>query len=141
MADDCVFCALVRCEVESSPIYQDALTLAFMNLRQANPGHVLVIPKTHVATLDQLDPHTASALFQTVVKVSQAVQTAFQPDGYNIWQSNHAAAGQEIPHVHIHIFPRAAGDQQLQFYRNTSPEPATRAHLDALAAQIRGAFA
>lgn len=140
MSDDCIFCALVRGEVESSPVYQDTLTLAFMNLRQANPGHVLVIPKTHVETLDQLDPHTASALFQTVVKVAQAVQTAFQPEGYNIWQSNHAAAGQEISHVHIHVFPRASGDQQLQFYRNNSPEPAERAYLNALAAQIRGAF-
>ena len=110
--------------------------MAFMNIRQGNPGHVLVIPKLHVETIDALDLDLAAQLFQTVVVVAKALRTTFRFDGLNIWQSNGEVAGQEIPHVHIHLLPRQTNDDLLQFYKQM-PSAQARQHLDELAQRIR----
>lgn len=136
---ECVFCAIVQMAAEASRVYEDNDTLAFMNLRQGNPGHVLVIPKAHIETIDALDLDTAAALSHTLVKVAQAIQIAFKPDGLNVWQSNRAAAGQEIPHVHFQLLPRWEDDHLIQFYTRVPPY-AERAYLDELAEQIRAAL-
>lgn len=133
---DCLFCDVVHGKAASSIVYRDEQTCAFMNLRQANAGHVLVVPRSHVETIDQLDRETAAALFWTVVHVSRGIRTALQPDGLNIWQSNGAAAGQEIPHVHIHLLPRMANDNKIQFYTQLPPLE-QRPYLDELADRIR----
>ncbi len=136
----CLFCEIVARRRPASIVYEDALTLAFMNLRQANPGHVLIIPKMHVVTVDTLPLDIAGPFFETVVRVSRAVQAAFSPPGLSLWQSNGTVAGQEIPHVHIHILPRRPGDGAVAFYAQPPPtEP--RAVLDYLAEQIRRALA
>lgn len=135
---ECVFCAIMRGAAPASRVYEDDVTLAFMNLRQGSPGHVLVIPKAHIETIYEMDAATAARLFQTVTQVAGVLRRVFAPDGLNIWQSNGAAAGQEIPHVHIHLLPRSAGDDLVQFYTRTPPA-ADRATLDALAARIRAA--
>ncbi len=136
---ECLFCAIVRGEAVASPVYEDDTTLAFMNLRQGNPGHVLVIPKAHVEMLYELDVGTTASLFQAVVTVARAIRTAFAPNGLNIWQSNGESAGQEIPHVHIHLFPRMVNDHRIQFYTQTPPH-AERDDLDQLAARLRQAL-
>jgi len=136
---DCVFCDIVAGREAASRVYEDDATLAFMNLRQANPGHVLVVPKAHLVTLDQLTPDVAARLFQAVVLVARAVQRCFAPDGLSIWQSNGVAAGQEIFHVHVHVFPRRAGDGFLRVYPEL-PACEGRATLDRLAGQLRAAI-
>jgi histidine triad (HIT) family protein len=137
--DGCIFCAIVAGREPASRVYEDADTLAFMNLRQANPGHVLVIPKGHVSTIDQLPLTLAATLAQTVVRVSRAIQAAFAPDGLSVWQSNGVAAGQEIFHVHVHVFSRRAGDGFLAVYP-ALPPVIPRPELDQLAAQLRATF-
>ncbi len=135
----CIFCEIVARQSEASFVYEDQETLAFMNLRQANPGHVLVIPKCHIETVEALPLPTAGALFQTVVRVTRAVQATFAPEGLSLWQANGAAAGQEVPHVHIHVLPRYRGDRAVTFYPAVPPI-APRDKLDQLAAQIRKAM-
>jgi histidine triad (HIT) family protein len=135
----CVFCDIVAGREAASRVYEDDATLAFMNLRQANAGHVLVVPKTHLVTLDQLTPDIAARLFQAVVLVARAVQRCFGPDGLNIWQSNGVAAGQDVFHVHVHVFPRWAGDGFLSVYPEL-PACEERATLDRLAGQLRAAI-
>jgi histidine triad (HIT) family protein len=135
----CLFCGIVAGTEPASRVYEDANTLAFMNIRQGNAGHVLVIPKLHIETIDQLPLALAGDLFQTVVRVSQAINQTIKPDGLNIWQSNGEGAGQEIPHIHIHLFPRWNGDDKVQFYK-TFPPHAERAYLDQLAETIRDGF-
>lgn len=132
----CIFCEIINQQAAASIVYEDETTLAFMNSRQGNAGHVLVIPKLHVATFDQLDFALASDLSQTVLKLAKHIQAVLQPDGLNIWQSNGVSAGQEVPHVHIHLLPRKTDDQLLQFYQHTPPHE-SRATLDALAARLR----
>jgi histidine triad (HIT) family protein len=139
MTDNCLFCGIVKDDIEASLVYEDELTLAFMNLRQGNPGHVLVIPKAHIETIDELDMELASALFRTVVKVAQGIKLALHPDGMNVWQSNGPAAGQEIPHIHFHLFPRELNDNRVRFYTQLPPL-AERRYLNELAEQIRVAL-
>ncbi len=140
MDADCVFCRIIGRQVTASRVYEDDATLAFIDLRQPNPGHVLVVPKVHVPTLDQLPLEVAARLMQTVVLMTGAVQRSFALDGINIWQSNGAAAGQEVFHVHMHVFPRRAGDGCLRIYPEAPPTPA-RTELDRLAAQLRAVIA
>ena len=136
--DRCIFCQIVAGKAGASIVYEDAGTMAFMNLRQANQGHVLVIPRRHVEQVYDLDAGLAANLMQTVVAVSKAVRGAFQPAGLNVWQSNGEEAGQEIPHVHFHIFPRWPNDGYFAPYPELPP-PQPRAILDALAERIKQA--
>jgi histidine triad (HIT) family protein len=133
----CVFCDIVGGTSEASRVYEDDTTLAFMNIKQLSDGHVLVIPKQHIETVDQLPLALAGALFQTTVTIARAVQQTFQPEGMNVWQSNGSAAGQEVPHVHVHIFPRRHDDRFSGFRYETMPPLVERARLDVLALQIR----
>ncbi len=136
MADDCVFCQIVAGKIPASVVYEDERMLAFMDLHQLNPGHLLVIPKGHIPTLDQLPVNLAGPLLQTVVLLTRAVQLSIKPDGINIWQSNGEAAGQEVLHVHFHIVPRFVDDGLRQIYA-VAPPVTPRSELDQLAAQIR----
>lgn len=113
---DCVFCRIIRGELDSAIVYEDESTLAFMDLRQSNEGHVLVVPKRHFEQICDLDDDTASALAGTVCKVARAVRRVYAPDGLSIWQSNGPAAFQEVPHVHWHVFPRYKDDGHLVVY-------------------------
>ena len=109
--------------------------MAFMDLRQMSPGHVLVIPKTHVADIFDVDATTGAALMTTIARVARAVRDALRPDGMNIWQSNGKGAGQEVFHVHFHVLPRREGDGMLRIYPR-HPDAPSRAELSAIAQNI-----
>lgn len=117
---DCVFCRIILGELDSATIYEDEYTLAFLNLRQSNEGHVLVVPRNHVEQIYDLDEDTACALAGTVCKVAGAVRRVYAPEGLSIWQSNGPAAFQEVPHVHWHVFPRYIDDGHLVVYPRIS---------------------
>ena len=113
---DCVFCRIIRGELDSATIYEDESTLAFMNLHQSNEGHVLVVPRNHFEQIYDLDEDTASALAISICKVARAVRRVYAPEGLSIWQSNGPAAFQEVPHVHWHILPRYTDDGLFVVY-------------------------
>ncbi len=115
-ARDCVFCRIILGELDSATIYEDEYTLAFLNLRQSNEGHVLVVPRNHVEQIYDLDEESASALAISVCKVARAVRRVYAPEGLSIWQSNGPAAFQEVPHVHWHVFPRYSEDGHIVVY-------------------------
>lgn len=100
-----------------------------------SPGHVLVVPKTHVPDIFALDDALGAAVMRTVMRVARAVGDALRPDGLNIWQSNGEAAGQEVLHAHFHVLPRAQGDGMLRIYPRR-PDYPSRGELDSLAASI-----
>lgn len=102
-------------------MHSDELAIAFMDLRQAEPGHVLVIPRWHVRTIDLLDEDTAAHVMRLAVRVSRAALAAFVPDGLSLWQSNGAGAMQEVAHVHLHLQPRRIGDGLLRIYPDERP--------------------
>ena len=136
MSDACIFCGIANQTVPASIVYEDALTLAFLDLRHFLPGHTLVIPRRHIPDLRECDEATGAALMATLSRVTRAVDAAFPNEGLSIWHSIGPAAFQEVPHLHLHIQPRRLGDQMLRVYPS-SPDSPDRAVLDDWAAQIR----
>jgi histidine triad (HIT) family protein len=121
MGRDCVLCKIGGGQIPSQRIHEDALTLAFLDVDQINPGHVIVTLKPHVESIVEMSPDQASAVFQTVSRVARAVETTFQPAGFMIVQTS-GAAGQTVPHLHFHVMPRTAGDGvRLAWPRRNSP--------------------
>ena len=116
LKNDCVFCRIMRGELDAAIVYKDESTMAFLDLRQSNEGHVLVVPRRHFEQIYDLDDDSACALAGTVCKVARAVRRVYSSDGLSIWQSNGPAAYQEVPHVHWHIFPRYTDDGHLVVY-------------------------
>jgi len=135
----CVFCRVIAGALPASRVCEDDFTLAFMDLRQTNAGHVLVLPKRHVETIDLLPPDLAGPLMQATARVARALRTALEPHGINVWQSNGAAAGQEVPHVHVHVFPRYVGDGHFRIYPGRAPN-ASRRELEEIAARLHAAL-
>lgn len=84
--------------------------LAFLDIAPANPGHTLLIPKKHYATLLDANDALLVKLIRTTKKIAKAVMRATRADGFNIGINNKKAAGQLIPHLHVHIIPRFTGD-------------------------------
>lgn len=117
----CVFCDIVANDAPAYRIFEDEQTLAFLDIEPANPGHVLVIPTTHCETLTDMSSALTTSVFQTVRRVADAIESAFDPDGVNIMQSNGAAAGQEIHHAHVHVVPRYDGDDVTLHWTASAP--------------------
>jgi histidine triad (HIT) family protein len=127
-SDPCVFCRIIAGTAPANYVLRDDAVIAIADLRQVTEGHILVMPRAHVETIDDLDEATASKLAWSTIRVSRAVRRAYAPDGINVWSSNGEAAGQEVPHVHIHVFPRLAGDGLMRVYPG---EPLARYNADS----------
>lgn len=104
-----VFAKILRGEIPSVKVYDDAETLAFMDIMPSADGHTLVIPKEPAENIFELSPKAAEALMRTTQKIARAVKKATGCPGVMIMQLNGAAAGQSVFHVHFHIVPRHAG--------------------------------
>jgi histidine triad (HIT) family protein len=107
---DCIFCAIVADKSPAAIVYEDHDTLAFLDIYRVAEGHTLVIPKAHVRTAFDMDDHTGCTLMRTVRIVSNALRATGLGEGLNILQSNEAAGGQDIFHLHFHLIPRKAND-------------------------------
>ena len=141
MSDDCAFCEILAGRAPASVVYADARVVAFVDLRQAEPGHVLVVPRTHVPRVHLLGAEDAAALMQAAVRIASALDAAaLAPEGMSLWQSNGEGAFQEVDHVHLHVHPRRVGDGLLDVYPRGLPEPVPRAVLDELAGRVRAAL-
>ena len=132
----CVFCEIVTGAVPASIVYRDALTMAFVDLRQFHPGHTLVMPCRHFNDVRELDDVTGAALMATVARVTRAVSAAFPNEGLSLWHSIGDAAFQEVPHLHIHVHPRLKDDGVLRVYPD-SPPIADQQTRDEYAARLR----
>ena len=134
----CIFCRLAAGEIPASRVYEDEVTLAFMDLGQLNPGHTLVAVKRHAATLLDLTPDEAAAAMRTAHRVAQAVHKAFDPPGITLLQCNGKVADQTVFHFHIHVVPRYPDDGVgLSWPRKDPP----RELLEHYAEQLRQAIA
>jgi histidine triad (HIT) family protein len=136
MSNECVFCQIVRGTEPASIVWEDELTMAFVDHRQFHPGHTLVIPRRHLADVRELDERTGAALMASVARITRAVAAAFPNEGLSLWHSIGAAADQEVPHLHIHVHPRRLDDRLLRIYPRPAPRPET-AVRDAYAATLR----
>ncbi|GLC25888.1 hypothetical protein rosag_24010 [Roseisolibacter agri] len=120
----------------ASVVAAEPLALAFLDLRQYHPGHVLVIPRQHLPDVRALDDATAAAVMLLVARVARAVDAAFPNDGLSVWHSAGPGAHQEVPHLHVHVHPRRLGDGLLRIYPAAPAHP-ERATLEAWATRLR----
>ncbi|WP_293447039.1 HIT family protein [Planktotalea sp.] len=104
-----IFAKILRGEIPSFKVYEDAATYCFMDIMPRSDGHCLVIPKTPCRNILDATPEQLSACMATVQKVSNACMKAFGADGISLQQFSEAAGGQEVFHLHFHIHPRHAG--------------------------------
>lgn len=111
MVERCVFCRIVRGEVPSHVVYEDERSLAFLDINPSAPGHTLVIPKVHVARVEDLSEEDATALFRALHRLVGRIQEAVDAFASTIGINNGRESGQEVPHVHIHVIPRSMGDR------------------------------
>ncbi len=140
-SDDCLLCQLVRRELPVSALYEDDQVFAFMDIQPANSGHSLIIPKQHAAYLADFPADIIGHVAMIGQRVAKAIRASgVRCEGINFFLADGAAAGQEVFHLHLHVFPRYAGDGfGLVFGPNYASLPA-RSELDAVAAKIRNAL-
>ncbi len=131
---DCLICRIVAGELPSAGVLESPEVVAFMDLRQPQPGHLLVVPRAHYAGLADLPPALGAALMQAAQRLAGALYRTLSPDAVSLYLADGAAAGQELMHVHLHLQPRAAGDGLLTI---RAGEPSDPAALAALAQRIR----
>ena len=134
----CIFCKLVAGEIPAARVYEDDLTLAFMDLGQVNPGHVLVATKRHAATLFDITPEEAAAVMQTAQKVAQAVLAVFDPPGLTLLQANGKEGDQTVFHFHMHVVPRHGNDDIALSWPRKEPGAEV---LNGYAERLRAALA
>lgn len=135
---DCVFCKIVAKEIPANVVFEDEHTLAFMDLGQVNPGHVLVATKAHVENVFGLDDAQAGAVMRTVARVARASRAAFGAPGLNLFQANGKAGAQTVFHFHVHVLPRWENDGMSLAWPAKNPPRET---LQEYGEKIRAALA
>jgi len=110
MSDSCVFCRIVDGELPSRTVYEDDDVMAFLDANPLAPGHTLVVPKGHYGRLRELSDEESAALFSAVHDLSEPIENAVDADAANVGINDGPAAGQEVPHLHVHVVPRFEGD-------------------------------
>ena len=130
---DNVFAKILRGEIPSVKLFENDATLAFMDVMPQAEGHCLVIPKEPCTNFLQISADAAAACMRTAHHLAPAVQRAVQADGFMILQLNGSAAGQTVPHYHLHIVPRHNG-LEIKFHAR---DPEEIDVLEATAKRIR----
>src|SRR5687767_12587460 len=134
----CVFCRILSGEVASSVILESDLVVALLDIHPANPGHTLVIPRRHVDSFTDLTPKEVEHLARCGQRIAAALKQGFALcEAVTLSLADGAAAGQDVPHAHLHVIPRRTGDGlgwravgRLQ----------DRQTLDAIASQLKAAL-
>lgn len=107
---DCIFCKIAAGEIPCHKVYEDENVLAFLDIHPHAKGHTVVIPKKHVANIFEFTDSDRTVFSSGLSNTARRVNEILKPDGMNIGINDRPAAGQVVPHVHWHIFPRYDGD-------------------------------
>lgn len=131
--EDTIFMKIIRREVPADIVYEDADTIAFLDVKPTAPGHTLVVPKKLVQNIFDADDETLAAVMRTVRKISPAVRDAVGAHGVHINSNHGAAAGQIVFHLHFHIIPRHDRNEFSFWPQNEFP----KSNASVLAEKIR----
>jgi len=107
---NCIFCKIVNDSTSARIIDQNDRAIAFLDAFPLSAGHTLIVPKSHYSKVQDMDREYSSDVFNLLWKVSGAVEKAAGVNASTIAIHNGREAGQEVPHVHIHIIPRSLSD-------------------------------
>jgi histidine triad (HIT) family protein len=110
----CLFCGIVNGEVSASVVFQDDISLAFLDHRPLFPGHCLLVPKEHYETLSDLPADLVGPFFKNVQLLAAAVEIAIEAEGTFVAMNNRIS--QSVPHFHVHIVPRRKKDGLKGFF-------------------------
>ena len=142
---NCVFCA--GPEIREREIFRDNLVFVFPTNIPITPGHTLICPTRCVATFDELTADEVRSLFAMRGCIANALRKAFGAEGFHFAWNEGEAAGQSVPHFHLHIVPRKTGDAGITeyeprkfLYRSGSREPSLEKELQAVAKEIKSAL-
>lgn len=108
--NDCLFCQIIKSEIPSQKVYEDDLTYAFLDITPVNPGHTLVVPKSHSLNILDAAENDVCAVMVTIHKIVPKILKAVDAEAFNLGVNNGSAAGQVVPHLHFHIMPRFPND-------------------------------
>lgn len=136
----CILCDIVNGEAEGSFVHRDDRVSAFLDIRPVNPGHVLVVTNEHVPLIGDVPEQIRGRLLHIAVEVGDALRATGRGDGFDLFLADGEAAGQEVPHAHLHVIPRSPGDGftiDAEAWRGPQPK---RADLDRQAEEISSAM-
>jgi histidine triad (HIT) family protein len=136
----CPFCDLIHGAAEVSMCFEDSDVVAFMDIQPVNAGHLLVVPRAHHESLDDIPARLAMHLFEVAMQLAPVVKIVAGADGMNIIVNSGRAAGQDVFHYHVHVIPRREDDGfdvPLPFAGSAMPD---RTVLDMNAARIIAAL-
>ncbi len=116
---DCLFCRIIAGDIPAYKVYEDEQVLAFLDINPVNPGHTLVIPKTHFANFADTPVDVICQLMAVIKKITPAILNGVGASAFNLGLNNGQVAGQVIEHVHFHITPRFPQDGHQLFKGQT----------------------
>lgn len=135
----CAFCAVVSGTEPARIVFEDDVSLAFLDNRPLFPGHCLLIPRTHYETLSDLPSGLIAPLFTNAQLLARAVESAMEAQGSFVAINNKVS--QSVPHLHVHIVPRRKKDGLKGFFWPRSPYKSESEMEDvqrAIRAALRG---
>lgn len=133
-----IFAKILRDEIPCHKVYEDADTLAFMDVMPQGAGHLLVVPKQPSRNLLDADPAVLAKLVPVVQKLAVAARKAFAADGVTVNQFNETASGQTVFHLHVHIIPRFEGVPLKPHSGQMEDNAILAANADKLKAALAG---
>ncbi len=114
--DDCIFCKLANHVFDTNIVYEDDVFTAILDASPANEGHTLILPKNHYQDIFEIDEETVSKAMALAKKIAARQMEVLNCDGVNVIQNNKEAAGQTVPHYHLHVIPRFTNDGQKMLW-------------------------
>ncbi len=118
-----IFTRILNNEIPSVRIYEDDICFAILDIAPVNKGHILLITREEYQTMLDCPETVLTHLIVRAKKLAARMTERMQCDGFNLMINNGAASGQEVPHLHIHIIPRFAGDNKTPILRKDSYSP------------------
>ena len=105
---DCLFCEIIKGNIPSNKVYEDDLVLVFLDINPNTNGHMLIVPKKHVVTVNDIDSNLTSHILEVEKKMYKLLKEKLNIEGMTIVQNNDL--GQEVKHYHVHLIPRYKDD-------------------------------
>jgi len=135
----CTFCRIIAGESPASFVYEDDLVCAFLDIQPVQPGHLLIVPRKHATSLCQLSTEKGERMMAVAQRFVRVLRegAAVPCEGVNLFLADGNVAGQEVPHVHLHVIPRTSTDGfGLRFGAAYGTRP-DRTELDRIADAVR----
>jgi len=136
---DNIFGKILRGEAPCVKVYEDDVSLAFMDVMPRADGHTLVIPKVPARNIIDLAPDDLARFIPSVQKVAKAVMTGLNAEGFILMQFNEAPSGQQVFHLHFHVLPRWTGVELRPPNGPFQPAEALRPYADKIIAALNAA--